>query len=167
MKLRAIHLLNRMERIERDLNEMQTLRSTLQDDRDYAGRLRSSLQDETLRLRELQSQILAQVIQNPPAELVPESGIPAAVRAPEPAPVAAAHDAPAPEIILPGAHSRKNAAGSGKSSSNKSADAKVTAGDASKAAGSKQKPRGGAKQSDKPAKSGDAGDDFNFTFVQN
>jgi hypothetical protein len=100
-----------MERIERDLSEISNLRSTLQNDREYTSRLQGSLQDETVRLRELQAKILTQVIQNPPESLerVAAATAPARLKtqAGRTAPSRsmateeASSDQRAPEIIIP------------------------------------------------------------------
>lgn len=102
MALKVIHLLTRLEKIERDLSEIANLQNSLQENRDYAMRLQESLQEEQLRLRELQNRIYSQVVKNPPPELElalvgAPAGIPAA-RAPAPGPVAAFLE---PEVILP------------------------------------------------------------------
>ncbi|MCR9144454.1 MAG: hypothetical protein NXI24_19605 [bacterium] len=174
MKLRAIHLLNRMERIERDLSEISTLRSTLQDDREYTSRLRTSLQDETVRMRELQAKILTQVIQNPPEALARIAAADSAA----PRPVAVARPALAPEgdaenmlrppeIIIP--------AGGGKSKGDSKGDSKSQASGGSRPARDNAKPSASGrpaknKRGSEAAKNegGDQTSDesFNFTFVQ-
>ena len=91
MKLRAIHLIRHLERIERDLDELRKLDSTLKEDRGYAARLKGSVQDEMVRLEQIQTRLMQQV-----------------VRAPEEArrdPVQVQLEAvsqPRPEIIIPG-----------------------------------------------------------------
>ena len=66
MKIKVIHLLRRLERIERDLEELEQLDKSLQDGREYTSRLRDSLVEESLRLKQLKQRILSQVIKNPP-----------------------------------------------------------------------------------------------------
>lgn len=103
MALKVIHLLTRLEKIERDLSEIANLQNSLQENRDYAQRLQESLQEEQLRLRELQNRIHSQVVKNPPPELalalagtLAENSV--SVRAAAPGPVAAFLE---PEVILP------------------------------------------------------------------
>ena len=98
MKLRAVHLLRRLETIDRDLLELDTLQDRIRDDRIYADRLRSSLVEEALRLRNLKARILSQVIRNPPALLQNLADPVHSVIGPE----RAGTDARGPEIILPG-----------------------------------------------------------------
>lgn len=69
VNLKVVHLLHKLEMIERDLAEITAMQESLKDDRGYAARLRDSLGDEALRLKELQSRIRSQVIRNPPREL--------------------------------------------------------------------------------------------------
>jgi hypothetical protein len=88
--LKVIHLLTRLEKIERDLSEIANLQNSLQENRDYAQRLQESLQEEQLRLRELQNRIHSQVVKNPPAELAA-----ALIGAP-------AESAAAPRVVAPG-----------------------------------------------------------------
>lgn len=66
VKLKVVHLLRRMERIHRDMQELENLQNAIRDDRDYADRLKNSLVDESLRLSELKRKILSQIIKNPP-----------------------------------------------------------------------------------------------------
>lgn len=65
MNLRVIHLIRKVERIDRDLEELDTLLGTLQMDREYSLRLRDSLVDESFRLKQLRQKISAQVIRIP------------------------------------------------------------------------------------------------------
>lgn len=90
MKLRAVHLLRKLETIERDLLELDTLQDRIRDDRIYADRLRSSLTDEAMRLKGLRTRILSQVIRNPPEMLLNppsvsslEELVPEGIRGPE------------------------------------------------------------------------------------
>ena len=95
MKLRAVHLLRRLDTIDRDLQELETLQERIRNDRIYADRLRSSLAEEAVRLRNLKARILSQVIRNPPAGLQTQGGL---------GPVVTETDTPPgnkPEIILP------------------------------------------------------------------
>lgn len=65
MSLRVVHLLRKTERIDRDLEELDSLLNSLQMDREYSGRLRDSLVDESFRLRQLKQKINSQVIRIP------------------------------------------------------------------------------------------------------
>jgi hypothetical protein len=65
MKLKAAHLLRRLERIHRDLEELDDLQKSIREDREYAGRLRNSLVDESIRLNTLRERVLTQVIRPP------------------------------------------------------------------------------------------------------
>jgi hypothetical protein len=165
-----------MERIERDLSEIQTLRSTLQDDREYSSRLRHSLQDETVRMRELQSRILSQVILNPPTALTGlvrkrDGQAPATESAniafvdPDEAPVVPGR---APEIILPANRGNRTADAShatpvktrpGPAASEATAGA--AASDATTGAGGRTPKTG---RQDATASKSD--EDFDFTFIQ-
>ncbi len=71
MKLKVAHLLRRMERIQRDLEELDHLQKSIREDRDYAGRLRNSLVDESIRLHTLRERLLGQVIHPPQATGAP------------------------------------------------------------------------------------------------
>ncbi len=66
MNLRVVHLLRKVERIDRDIEELEALLGTLQMDREYSARLRDSLVEESFRLRQLKQRINAQVIRIPP-----------------------------------------------------------------------------------------------------
>ncbi len=66
VKLRAVHLLRHLEKVERDLEELKRLEQGLKDDRGYAARLRESLVDEQLRLEQVRSRLLQQVVKAPP-----------------------------------------------------------------------------------------------------
>src|SRR5262245_38599241 len=46
VKLKAAHLLRRLEQIDRDLEELDRLKNTIKDDRNYADRVRASLAEE-------------------------------------------------------------------------------------------------------------------------
>ena len=65
MKLRVVHLIRKLDKIDRDLEELGGLRNRIQEDREYAGRLSESVAEETTRLKRLRSKILAQVIRPP------------------------------------------------------------------------------------------------------
>lgn len=69
MKIKVATLLSRLEKIERDLAELERLKESIQDDRNYANRLRASLVDETVRLKDLQGRLLSAVVKNPPESL--------------------------------------------------------------------------------------------------
>ncbi len=103
MKLKAIHLLHRLERLDRDLEELQLLQNSIQADRAYARTLKESLMEEFGRLRQLKSRILSQVIRTPPAGLTgeAESSKPAAL------PNAENRRRLAPELTLPSAKKEK------------------------------------------------------------
>lgn len=90
MKLRAIHIIRHLERIERDLEELRKLDSTLKGDRPYAARLKGSVQDETIRLEQIKERLLQQVVRAPD-----ETAAAPEVRLPPP------ERRPGPEIILP------------------------------------------------------------------
>lgn len=90
MKLRAIHLIRHLERIERDLEELRKLDSTLKEDRAYAVRLKGSVQDEILRLEQVQHRLLQQVVRAP--EEAPRDAVQAQLEA---------VSQPRPEIIIP------------------------------------------------------------------
>ena len=147
-----------MERIERDLNEISGLRATLQDDREYTARLRTSLQDETIRLRELQTKILAQVIHSPPEKLIPLAGSRPTRAAAEisPATRGVSDDSVGevlrpPEIIVP---ATSGAATNRAPAANRPAKPKRAA------TGEAAKP--GANSGNAP----DGDESFNFTFIQ-
>jgi len=65
MNLRVIHLLRKVERIDRDVEDLDALLETLQMDREYSARLRDSLVEEAFRLRQLKQRINSQVIRVP------------------------------------------------------------------------------------------------------
>lgn len=60
LKLKVIHLLRRLERIERDLEELDGMLSGLPMDREYSIRLRDSLIEESSRLKDFKQKILTQ-----------------------------------------------------------------------------------------------------------
>ncbi|HMZ38134.1 MAG: hypothetical protein K1X70_18445 [Leptospirales bacterium] len=70
VKLRAVHLLRHLERVERDLEELKRLEQGLKDDRAYTARLRDSLVDEQLRLEQSRARLLQQVVKAPPEKVV-------------------------------------------------------------------------------------------------
>lgn len=74
MKLRAVHLIRHVERVERDLEELRRLEQSLKEDRGYAARLRDSLIDETMRLEQIKNRIMSQVVKAP-AELPAEDPV--------------------------------------------------------------------------------------------
>lgn len=61
-----IHLIRKIERIDRDIEEIQNLLSNLQMDREYSQRLKDSLIEEYHRFKDLKKEILKQVILIPP-----------------------------------------------------------------------------------------------------
>lgn len=91
MKLRAIHLIRHLERIERDLEELRKLDSTLKEDRGYAVRLKGSVQDEMVRLEQIQTRLMQQVVRAP--EESPKDAVQSQLEA---------VTQPRPEIIIPG-----------------------------------------------------------------
>lgn len=93
MKLIVAHFLRRLDRIDRDLQEIEKLQASLQTDRDYAGRLKDSLSDEAIRMKKLRGRILSLVVKDPPG--FEES-------APVSAAVIPSTDTGSAEIILPG-----------------------------------------------------------------
>jgi hypothetical protein len=97
VKLKAIHLLRRLERIDRDLEELQQLQNSIQEDRAYARTLKESLSEEFSRLRQFKSRILTQIITNPPPELSGEESAP--LRTPVSTP--GTHEIRRPEISIP------------------------------------------------------------------
>jgi len=66
INLKVIHLIRKIERIDRDMEEIQTLLNTLQMDREYSKKIKDSLIEEYHRLKQLKSIILKQVIHIPP-----------------------------------------------------------------------------------------------------
>ncbi|MBW7858591.1 MAG: hypothetical protein H3C43_09955 [Leptonema sp. (in: Bacteria)] len=93
MNLRVAHLLRKTERIDRDLEELDSLLNSLQMDREYSIRLRDSLIDESFRLRQLKQKINGQVIRIPvQLEAFLQETI---VKKPE---VAQSHEPPKPEV---------------------------------------------------------------------
>jgi len=66
INLKVIHLIRKIERIDRDMEEIQTLLNTLQMDREYSKKIKDSLIEEYHRLKQLKSMILKQVIHIPP-----------------------------------------------------------------------------------------------------
>ena len=69
MELKAIHLIRRLERIDRDLEELNNLQMGIREDREYAPRIIDPLMDESIRLKKLKSKILSLIIKNPPENL--------------------------------------------------------------------------------------------------
>ena len=70
MELKAIHLIRRLERIDRDLEELNSLQQGIREDREYAPRIIDPLLEESTRLKKLKSRILSLIIKNPPENLV-------------------------------------------------------------------------------------------------
>jgi len=66
INLKVIHLIRKIERIDRDMEEIQTLLNTLQMDREYSKKIKDSLIEEYHRLKQLKSMILKQVVHIPP-----------------------------------------------------------------------------------------------------
>lgn len=64
LKLKVIHLIRRLERIERDLEELDQLQTSLHMDREYSRKLKESLLEESVRLKDLRDSILSQRIQD-------------------------------------------------------------------------------------------------------
>ncbi len=65
MNLKVIHLIRKVERIDRDIEEIQTLLNTLQMDREYSQSLKDFLIDEYHRLKNLKKEILRQTVKFP------------------------------------------------------------------------------------------------------
>ncbi len=65
INLKVIHLIRKIERIDRDMEEIQTLLNTLQMDREYSKKIKDSLIEEYHRLKQLKSMILKQVVHIP------------------------------------------------------------------------------------------------------
>jgi len=86
VKLKVIHLIRRIERIRRDIDELEQLQSGIRDDREYAPRLIDPLIDETLRLKKLENRIQNQIVKEPPQILTE---------------VKSTAPAPRPEVELP------------------------------------------------------------------
>ena len=106
MQLKVIHLLNHLEKINRDLQEIDALQASIKDDRNYSQKVRSSLKEESVRLRRLQAKIETQTVLNAPAELATRSA-----SAPAVAPAVTASDAaPNPELFVPGKSAPKGPA---------------------------------------------------------
>ncbi len=100
VKIKVIHLLRRLERIDRDLEELDRLKATIQEDREYAERLRDSLAEESRRLHQLRDRILVQVVLHPPDEktwAAVDAVIPAAVAGMPPV----VERSREPEVIVP------------------------------------------------------------------
>jgi len=91
VKLRAIHLIRHLERIERDLEELRKLDSALKEDRGYAARLRGSVQDESIRLEQIKTWLMQQVVRAP--DEAPRDEVQVQLEA---------VSQPRPEIIIPG-----------------------------------------------------------------
>lgn len=66
MNIKVIHLIRKLERIERDIEEIKNLISTLQMDREYSAKLKDSLIEEYHRLKNLKKEIFKQVVFIPP-----------------------------------------------------------------------------------------------------
>lgn len=66
MNIKVIHLIRKLERINRDIEEITNLISTLQMDREYSAKLKDSLIEEYHRLKNLKKEIFKQVIFIPP-----------------------------------------------------------------------------------------------------
>ena len=66
MQLKVIHLFNHLQKIERDIAELNTLKSSLQDSRTYTSRIRLALDEERESLQSMEHKILNQVVKNPP-----------------------------------------------------------------------------------------------------
>ncbi|MCB1326194.1 MAG: hypothetical protein H7A21_05285 [Spirochaetales bacterium] len=106
MQLKVIHLLNHLEKINRDLQEIDALQASIKDDRNYSQKVRSSLKEESVRLRRLQAKIETQTVLNAPAELATRSAS-APARGPA---VTASATAPNPELFVPGKSAPKGPA---------------------------------------------------------
>lgn len=68
--IKVIHILNHLEKIDRDINEIEQMRNQLQLDRTYTAVVQESLNTEMSRLTKLQNTIGSLIINNPPAHLV-------------------------------------------------------------------------------------------------
>ena len=66
MRLRVAHLSNYYKKLERDLEEIQTLQKNMYDDRSYSVSLSNSLQEEAERISLLQEKICSQLIKEVP-----------------------------------------------------------------------------------------------------
>ena len=66
MRLRVAHLSNYYKKLERDLEEIQTLQKNMYDDRSYSASLSNSLQEEAERITLLQEKICSQLIKEVP-----------------------------------------------------------------------------------------------------
>lgn len=160
MALKVIHLLTRLEKIERDLSEIANLQNSLQENRDYAQRLQESLQEEQLRLRELQNRIHSQVVKNPPPELaLALAGTPAEssapVRSAAPGPVAAFLE---PEVILPTERPAQPV--------RKPPTATPVAAEAASGAPATNAPTSTPPSDANPTATGAGDEDFSFRFIQ-
>ncbi|MDW7975076.1 MAG: hypothetical protein RMI35_00810 [Leptospiraceae bacterium] len=65
MNLKVIHLIRKLERIERDIEEIQNMLNTLPSDREYFPKLKDSLLDEYHRLNQLKKEIYKQTVYIP------------------------------------------------------------------------------------------------------
>ena len=70
MMIKVIHILNHLEKIDRDIKEIEHMRNQLQLDRTYSAVVQESLNVEMTRLTRLQNTIGSLVISNPPVHLV-------------------------------------------------------------------------------------------------
>lgn len=61
--------MNHLEKIERDLQEIEELQNRLQADRGYTAAVRDSLENETVRLTDLRARIANLIIKDPPERL--------------------------------------------------------------------------------------------------
>ncbi len=99
VKLKVIHFLRRMDRIRRDLEELDKLQNAIQKDREYSHRLKDTFLDESQRLKKLQSRMLNLIVKNPP--VWKKIGADATIASSELAASAS------PEVILPGKGSKR------------------------------------------------------------
>ena len=65
MRLKVIHLSNYLQKVERDIEEIHSLKSSLHENRSYAKSINNSLLEEEEKLASLREKILKQVIKVP------------------------------------------------------------------------------------------------------
>ncbi|MCB1175141.1 MAG: hypothetical protein KDK39_16320 [Leptospiraceae bacterium] len=127
--IKVIHLLNHLEKIDRDIHELEELRSKLQIDRSYTPRVQESLDTEKKHLQELQGLIAGLPVHSPDPLILRDMeqflgatiGT-AAVQPPQR--TTATERQPKLEIIVPAQSSQKQKTGSTPIRSNRSTRAR-------------------------------------------
>ncbi len=70
MRLKVIHLYNYLEKIDRDISELEVFYDTLQKDRTYSEQVLLSLEQERHKLKKLKETLLNQIIESSPLSLI-------------------------------------------------------------------------------------------------